>query len=177
MTLYATRHGETEWNALNKISGVTDIELTGTGVAQAEAAAKEAEGRGINLIIASPMKRALTTAKIIAEHLGVPLETDPRLVEQNYGIYEGKDRRDPGFLANKRQFATRYPGGESMMQLAARVYPLLDEIKEKHADQTVLIVSHGGVSRVLRTYFTDMTNEEYFNYSLENCRIEEYHYE
>lgn len=176
MTLYATRHGETEWNQLNRISGVTDIELTETGIEQAKAAAKEAEGKGIELIIASPMKRALTTAKIIAEHLAVPLITDVRLVEQNYGVYEGKDRKDPGFLANKRQFAVRYPGGESMMQLAARVYPLLDEIKEKYADKTVLIVSHGGVSRVLRTYFIDMDNDEYFNYSLDNCQIEAYHY-
>ncbi len=176
MTLYVTRHGETEWNAKGLVCGLTDLELDETGVAQAHAVAQQAAGKGIELILASPMKRTQTTAGIIAQHLGVPIVTEARLIEQNYGVYEGKSFKDPGFLGNKRCFAFRYPGGESMMQVAARVYPLLDEIKERYAGKTVLIVSHGGVCRVLRTYFVDMTNDEFFHYALDNCGLEEYHF-
>ncbi len=172
MKIYITRHGETEWNRLNKVIGLTDMELTEKGVSQAEALADRLSSCGIDLIIASPLKRAYETARISAERYGIPLISDVRLIEQNYGIYEGADRKDPRFLANKRNFAYRYPDGESMMQVGHRVYSLIEEIREKYADKTVLLVSHGGVCRVIRTYFTDMSNEEFTAYSMENCALE-----
>ena len=58
---------------------------------------------------------------------------------------------------SRKNFAFRYPGGESMMQTACRVYNLLDEIRKRDKDKTVLLVSHGGICRVIRSYFTDMT--------------------
>ena len=174
MKIFFTRHGETQWNALNKICGLTDIELTERGISQAKELAEKLEDKKIDLIIASPMKRAQATAKIVAEKCKASIVTDERLIEQNYGIYEGEDRKSKGFLNNKRNFAYKYPQGESMMQVAARVYSLINEIKEKHADKTVLCVCHGGVCRVANTYFRDMTNDEFFHYSLENCGLEEY---
>lgn len=174
MKIYFTRHGQTEWNALNKICGLTDINLTETGILQAKELAEKVADKNIDLIIASPMKRAQATAKIVAEKCNIPIQTDDRLIEQNYGIYEGEDRKNAGFLNNKRNFAYRYPEGESMMQVAARVYSLIDEVKEKYTDKTILFVCHGGVCRVANTYFKDMTNDEFFQYSLENCGLEEY---
>ena len=61
-----------------------------------------------------------------------------------------------------------------MMDVAARVYPLLNELKTDNTCKSVLLVCHGGVLRVLRTYFLNMTNEEYFRYSPHNCAAEEY---
>lgn len=174
MKIYFTRHGQTEWNALNKICGLTDINLTEKGIEQAEELAEKLMHKNIDLIIASPMRRAQTTAKIVAGKCQVPILTDERLIEQNYGIYEGEDRKNEGFLNNKRNFAYKYPQGESMMQVAARVYSLIEEVKEKYADKTVLCVCHGGVCRVANTYFKNMTNDEFFHYSLENCGLEEY---
>ena len=107
--------------------------------------------------------------------MGIPYFTDNRLMEQDYGIYEGVDRKNEDFLRNKKNFAFRYPSGESMMQTAVRVYGLLDEIREKEAGKNVLLVSHGGVCRVIRSYFVDMTNEEYFNYT-QNGALEVYEY-
>ncbi len=172
MKIYITRHGETEWNKLNKVIGLTDMELTAHGIEQAKQLAEKIGDCGIDLIISSPLKRAYETARICAEKYGIPLISDNRLIEQNYGIYEGADRKDPRFLANKRNFAYRYPNGESMMQMAYRTYSLIEEIREKHHNKTVLLVSHGGVCRVIRTYFTDMTNEEFTGYSMENCALE-----
>ena len=174
MILYVARHGETAWNALNKVCGRTDIPLTELGQRQAEKLGELVKGLTVHRIISSPMLRAVQTARPAAEILGLEIETDDRLIEQDYGIVEGVDRQDPGFLANKRQFAVRYPGGESMMDVASRVYSLLDELKEKQKDESVLLVCHGGVCRLIRTYFEDMTNEEFFLYSEENANIREY---
>ena len=174
MKLYVARHGQTQWNAENKVCGRTDLPLTEVGVCQAEALAEKAEHLGIDLIISSPLQRAFRMAEIVAARCGAEVLADNRLTEQDYGIFEGADRQDPEFLANKRQFAVRYPGGESMMDMAGRLYPLLREIKEQYPDKTVLLACHGGVCRVIRTFFVPMTNEEYFAYSPENCSLECY---
>ena len=174
MKQYVARHGQTQWNAENKVCGRTDLPLTEVGMAQAEALAEKAAELGIDLVLSSPLQRAYTMARIIADRCGAEVLTEDLLIEQDYGIFEGADRQDPGFLANKRQFAVRYPGGESMMDMAGRLYPLLREIKEKYPDKTVLLACHGGVCRVIRTCFVPMTNEEYFAYSPENCSLECY---
>lgn len=174
MKLYLTRHGQTEWNAENKVCGRTDIGLTEKGVGQADELGKMIAGKGIDLIISSPMIRALKTAEIAGSMNSIPVITDERLIEQNYGIYEGVDRNNEGFLNNKRCFAFRYPGGESMMQVAHRVYDLIDEVKGKYKDKTVLFVCHNGVCRIVNTYFMDVTNEEFFNYELGNAELAEY---
>lgn len=174
MKLYVTRHGETAWNARYLVCGSTDLPLTERGMAQAARLGELAAGKGIDRIVSSPMIRAMQTAEPAARALGLPIETEERFREQTYGIYEGVRRDDPGFLANKRQFAVRYPGGESMMDLAARVYAGLHDLKEKHPEETVLIVCHGAVCRTIRSFFVDMTNGEYFSYSPENASMEEY---
>ncbi len=176
MKLYVTRHGQTTWNVEWKVSGVTDVELTSLGIAQAEAVAKILKNEKINMILVSPLKRAIHTAEIINSECNAPMIIEPRLIEQNYGIYEGTHRKNEDFLNNKRQFAFKYPGGESMLQLAYRVYGLLEEIKEKYKDKNVLLVTHGGVCRVIKTYFEDMTNQEYFEYSQENCELTIYNF-
>lgn len=172
--LYVARHGQTIWNAQNRVCGITDVDLTEMGKAQAGELARIVKDKNISVILSSPLKRAVETSRIIADICGLPMEVDERLTEQNYGIYEGADRQNEAFLNNKRNFAYKYPGGESMMQVANRVYGLLDEIKENYAGRNILIISHGGVCRIINTYFRDMTNEEFFKYSLENGKLEEY---
>ncbi len=174
MKIYVARHGETEWNRLNKICGITDIGLTDEGRKQAEDLAKKLKDTNISMIIASPLKRAVETAGYISKALGVPISTDERLTEQNYGIYEGTDRKGKEFLDNKHNFAYRYPEGESMMQVAYRTYGLIDEVRAKYRDKDVLLVCHGGAARVMNTYFRDMTNEEFFNFSMKNADYEVY---
>lgn len=174
MRIYAARHGQTQWNAENRVCGRTDLSLTEDGLCQAKALAEKAAQLNLDLIISSPMLRARQTAEAVAEKIGIPIITDDRLIEQDYGIYEGVDRKSAGFLENKRHFAFRYPGGESMMDVAHRVYGLIGELKERYPGKNVLLVCHGGVCRLIRTYFEDMTNEEFFNYSEENAAVREY---
>lgn len=174
MRLFAARHGQTQWNVENKICGTTDLPLTDEGWAQAKALAEKTVDLELDLIICSTMLRAKQTASAVAEKLNIPVIEDARLVEQNYGIYEGMDRKTAGFLENKRHFAVRYPGGESMMDVAHRIYGLLEDVKREHDGKNVLLVCHGGVLRLVRSYFEPMTNEEYFHYSPGNADIREY---
>ena len=174
MRLYVARHGQTQWNQENKVCGRTDLPLTETGLEQAKLLAERTKDLKIDVILSSPMLRARQTAVPAASLHGLEILVDERLTEQDYGIYEGVSRFDEGFLAYKRHFAFRYPGGESMMDVAHRVYSLLEEIKERYAGKNVLLVCHGGVCRVIRTYFEDMTNDEYFHYSEDNANVREY---
>lgn len=172
--LYVARHGEVGFNSENRVCGRTDQPLTEKGLSQAEALARSLEGKRIDIIISSPLKRAYQTAEAVSKMYAIPIIIDERLIEQNYGIYEGVDRQNEDFLANKRMFAFKYPGGESMMQVAYRTYSLIEEVKEKYRGKNILFACHGGVCRVINTYFNDMTNEEFFSYSPDNCSVLEY---
>ncbi len=174
MKLYVARHGQTVWNAQNKVCGITDIELTEKGIEQAKELAATVQNYNIDIVLSSPLKRAVATSKIVADKNNIAMHIEERLAEQNYGIYEGVDRKDDSFLTNKRNFAYKYPQGESMMQVAYRIYGLMDKIKEQYRGKNILIISHGGVCRIIRTYFKDMTNDEFFNYTLGNGKVEQY---
>ena len=174
MKLFVARHGQTAWNAQNKVCGITDVELTEKGIEQAKELADIVKKHNIDTIISSPLKRAIKTSRIVADKNNITLQIEESLIEQNYGIYEGVDRKNDNFLANKRNFAYRYPNGESMMQVAYRIYGLIDKIKAQYQGKNVLIISHGGVCRIIRTYFIDMSNDEFFSYTLENGKLEEY---
>ena len=174
MKIYVARHGQTEWNRQNRICGITDIDLTDLGRAQAEQLAEVVAAYPVDRIICSTMRRAVQTAQAVAERIHAPLQQDVRLFEQNYGVFEGMPRDTQAFLDNKRQFATRYPQGESQLQAAHRVYGFLDEILRKYPDENVLLVCHGGVCRIIRTYFMDMTTDEFVGYSPSNCQLEIY---
>lgn len=174
MKLYIARHGETAWNVENKVSGRTDIPLTDRGMEQAQLLAQNAKGKGIEVILASPLLRARQTAQAVSDAIGVPVEIDQRLMELDFGIFEGGPRSDPDFQYTRAQFPTRYPGGESAFQLCHRVYSCLDDVKRKYAGKTVLLVCHGGVCRMVRSYFMDLSNDEYSHYYAPNAELVEY---
>lgn len=174
MKVYFARHGQTRWNAENKVCGMTDLPLTDIGQLQARELAKVVKNLKIDMIIASPLKRALETAMIVSEECGIPVITDGRLTEQDFGDFEGIDRFNPAFMEAKKQFAERFPKGESIAQVIHRVYGLLDEVKEKYSHKNILFVCHGGVCRAARTYFKNMTVEEYASYSPDNASVVEY---
>ena len=173
-SLYFTRHGETVWNVENKICGVTDIPLTDKGRAQARALGRRlaAEPTGITRILCSPLVRASETARLIAAETGLPLTVEPRLREQAFGRYEGTPRNGAAFALAELHFIDRFDGGESMLQLAARIYALLDELRGQ--DGPVLLVAHNGIARVVQSYFHDMTNEQFALFGIANCELRRY---
>ena len=176
MKIYFTRHGETTMNICDRISGVTDCELTENGRAQAgELAQKCARAGDIDLIVCSPLKRAQDTAKAVSERLLIPVIIDERLREWDYGEYENKHRTTEGFSQAKREFGVKMKGGgESLLQLSHRVYSAIDDIINTYSGKNVLCVCHGGVCRVAHTYFCDMTTEQFMHFFMGNCELREY---
>ena len=167
--IYFTRHGQTIWNVENKICGATDIALTELGHEQAMELGRKIREQGLKIdeIRYSPLMRAADTAHHIAEATGIPCVEEPRLKEQNFGKYESTARNGAEFKVAKREFINHYEGGESMLQLAQRVYNLLDELSKD--DKTYLLVAHNGIARVVRSYFMDMTNTQHLVLIIVKC--------
>lgn len=176
MSLYYIRHAETDWNKKLIIQGQIEIPLNEDGIKEARKAHDELLKVHLDLIISSPIGRALETAEIINEGRSLPLLTDDRIKEEYYGKWEGAPRKGEAYLAQRQKIATRYPDGESYLDVAARVYSFLNEIKSKYKDKDILVVAHGGISRVVNSYFFDMSNEEFFSYVSGNCEIKKYEF-
>lgn len=175
--IYFVRHGESKWNVEDKICGSTDIELTEKGHTQALETGKAILEMGIkaDMILYSPLKRAADTAKHISEMTGIECCEEPRLIEQNFGRFEGTaPRNSEEFKKAKQQFLCRYDGGESMFQLGQRIYNLLDDLKAQ--DKTYILVAHNGIARVIKSYFEEMTNEEYATFGVKNCQVMEFEF-
>ena len=171
---YFVRHGETVWNVENKICGETDIELTKRGHEQAIETGKKILEQGItaDVILASPLIRAKETARHISGITGIPVEIEPRLKEQNFGRYESTPRDGAEFHEAKKDMASRFGTGESMLHLAQRIYNLIDDIKA--SDREVILVAHNGIVRIVESYFREMDNEEFSSCGIKNCEIKRY---
>ena len=86
---FVLRHGQTDWNLEARLQGSTDIPLNDTGREQARHAGHILKGHGLTKIVASPLSRALETARIVGEAIGLQPEIDARLIERNFGLFEG----------------------------------------------------------------------------------------
>lgn len=176
-TLYFVRHGQTIWNVENKICGATDIALTDLGHQQAIETGKKILEEGIQAdeILYSPLVRAAETARHISEVTGIPARMQPRLIEQDFGKWESTPRDGADFRKAKEQFLSRFEGGESMLQVAQRIYNLLDDLKAEK-EKTYILVAHNGIARVVQSYFYEMTNEEYAFFGVRNCAVVRYEF-
>ncbi|MGG5810617.1 histidine phosphatase family protein [Falsiroseomonas sp. CW058] len=151
MTLHPTpfwflRHGETDWNAQGLSQGRTDIPLNAVGLVQARRAAATLAPLGIASIVASPLMRALRTAEIAAEAIGLPVETDADLQEVNFGEQEGLPMGDwyDDWIAG-----TYTPkGAETFAGLRDRAVRGVNRALARPAP--VLVVAHGALFRALR---------------------------
>lgn len=158
-TIYFIRHGETDWNAQRRYQGQRDIPLNETGRAQARRNG-EALRAYLPLLaqadfVASPLQRTMETMRIVRMALGLPTDgfaIEPRLVELNYGHWEGQlasdlQNSDPEGLAARAAdpFFWRPRGGENYADLTKRLESWLEGL-----DRPCVVVSHGGVSRALR---------------------------
>lgn len=149
LTTLLLRHGQTEMSAQRRFAGRGDIPLTSAGLGQAAAAATRlAERGGIDGVVTSPLSRALRTAEVVAETVGVPLAVDPDLVETDFGDWEGLTfgevlARWPDEMAAWQADARAAPpGGESFAAVAKRVEAALDRLLTGRKGQTVVVVSH-----------------------------------
>ena len=161
MTIYLVRHGESECNVKGMLYGRTDCALTELGRRQAAAVAEKLRGEHIERCVASPLIRASDTAGAAASALGLELEYDERLMEQDMGEWENVPfedlvREQPKLLDEMFQDWTSVvpPGGESYETLRERVRGVLRGIIER--DEDTLIVAHNGPLTTAMILLLDM---------------------
>ena len=155
LRLLLVRHGQTEWNALRRYQGHSDLPLNGKGLEQARQLAARLQPLTIDLAFSSDLLRAVQTADLLVHGRGLTAQPDARLRELNFGILEGHTF-DEGlalwpeminaWVADNNRPPT---GGEPLDDLTRRVTQFYEELTRAADGKTVLLVAHGGPLRVL----------------------------
>lgn len=141
------RHGQTDWNLQERLQGATDVPLNEAGREQARSVARRlrAEARAWDVLVSSPLGRAVETARIIGDELGLPLtETCPEFVERGFGPHEGTSFA--GLEPHEREVVLR--AGEAPDAVARRGLAGLRRIRAEHPGRSVLVVAHGSLIRL-----------------------------
>jgi probable phosphoglycerate mutase len=153
--LILIRHGETVWNRERRMQGQSDSPLSDTGVRQARLLARRMQEFDFTSLYSSDSGRAHHTARSVAEVTGHELIVDPRLRERHFGVFEGltgpeMQAQHPEAYARFKSRDPHYvvPGGESAAAFRDRALACLIEIAERHADELVVVVTHGLVCDV-----------------------------
>lgn len=150
------RHGITQWNSSGRFQGQSDVPLVPRGIEQAEQLAADFPLPKVDRFFSSPLKRAYATGEIIASKLGVPITSDPRLMEISFGLWEGLtiDQVNAKWAGNIKDLFARpaevaIPEGESFAQVQQRGMAFIREILDKYHGETIGITAHGGILRAL----------------------------
>ena len=144
--VFLARHGETEWSAAGKHTGRTDVPLTTEGKRRAKELGALLRGRGFDLVLSSPLSRALDTCRIAG--FGDCAEVDDRMVEWDYGVFEGRSTEEirssePGWSV----WTSEIREGESVHEVGRRADDVIDRARDASGD--VLLFAHGHYLRIL----------------------------
>jgi broad specificity phosphatase PhoE len=163
LRLWLVRHGESTWNAIERVQGWADPPLSELGIWQAEQVAQRLADIQMVAIYTSTLQRAFQTAQIIADQLGLTPMPDPRFREHGMGEATGMRWGREFFLsrwpilteiANQgKPIRTHIPGAESSDVFNQRVMAAIDGIRQSHKEGDVAVVAHGGV---FRAYLADL---------------------
>lgn len=151
------RHGQTAWNVTERFRGREDIPLDETGLAQAErTAARIAREWSTAAVYSSPLSRAVQTSQSIARQCGLSVQTEPGLIDIDYGDWQGLTREEAARRFPRRarrwfagSFGVRPPGGEPLGAVVRRCLLAVRQIALRHPEQTIAVVGHTVVNRAL----------------------------
>ena len=179
--LVLVRHGQSEWNLKNLFTGWRDVDLTEKGIAEARAAGRKlkAQGVGFDFAYTSDLKRAQNTLTLILEEMGqsnLPVIRNVALNERDYGDLSGLNKDDARKKWGeeqvhtwRRSYAVAPPGGESLRDTGARVWPYYLHTIQPHVmrGEGVLISAHGNSLRALIMALEGLSGEEIVKRELE----------
>lgn len=155
-TLLLARHGQTVWHAENRYAGVSDVSLTDTGRAQADALGRWAAAHPVDAIWTSPLSRAVITADPACRALGLTPHREPGLRECDFGVLEGRTlaefaAQDPAAAEAFRTdpVANPFPRAEDPSAAAERGAAALHRIAAAHPGERVLVVAHNTLLRLV----------------------------
>lgn len=175
MELYVVRHGQTDFNAQGlACGGQSNVPLNDKGRQQARELGVLLSDVHLDAVLVSPLQRAQQTAAIALEGRNVPVMTEVALREHCFGIYEGAVLDHPQFSKLRWDFCYRLPEGESLADVVCRVYPFLADLPKRFGGKSVLLVCHGALARVIDSFYTSPTNEQFRGFSLANCQLLHY---
>ena len=168
--LYIIRHGQTDMNARRVLQSRSDLPLNDIGVEQAKEAAVRLRDIPFRKVYSSPLRRAVQTAELVSP--GIPITVDERLIEMDYGPYEGMDLRSPApeIMAFFRDFAhTPAPEGvEQLSSVVARAGRFLADV-EKEGD--ILISTHAIAMKGFLEYLTPESQGSWWSRNIANCAV------
>ena len=173
--IYIVRHGQTEKNKANVLQGRSDVPLNEVGIRQAEDVRDRFRSLGIQFdkVYTSPLIRAVQTAKIIAE--GASLMIEGRLIEMDYGPYEGMDLAQPApeVMAFFQDFVHKPApeGMEALFAVVARLATFLEEIREEAVLQNILLSTHAIAMKGALEYLTPTSGGSYWSKYIGNCAV------
>lgn len=154
--LLLVRHGETDYNRCNIIQGTKDVPLNEVGRKQAEELSGKLLDIPIDAAYSSCLTRAYETAKIIMNPHGLPVKQYSELNEMHFGRYEGRPYKDVKDLWdvvhdawNNGEVDRGYEDGENPLQVQDRANAIMQSIIDRHSSETVLVVTHGRLMRIL----------------------------
>lgn len=160
------RNGETDWDRSGKLLGRADVELNETGIEQVRLIAERLNRIQINAIFASPLRRAVETAKLIGLSVSRGPVSGEGLLDFNYGDWEGKtpaelEKKDGRRYGEwlKHPDRVQIPCGESLKELRGRAFKFLVEHTSRLVEQPNVIVSHEMVGRILVCAVMDLPND------------------
>jgi broad specificity phosphatase PhoE len=157
--LILLRHGQTAWNegaGVERFRGRTDLPLDATGHAQAQAIAVRLHGEPLAALYTSPLLRARQTVAPLAAKGSLPVQTHQGLLDIDYGLFQGLSHAEAA-AAYPELYAlwcsapvqVRFPGGEALVDVQARLLAFMDELAARHPGETILVVGHQMVNKVL----------------------------
>jgi len=172
------RHGETEWNSQKRMQGHSNSDLSSVGQAQIQALGQWMKNVPFDLIYSSDSLRAKQTAEAITQFSGHKLKIDLRLREKNLGVFEGLTseearERHPEVFRLFKTAGSKYviDEGESTQQLQDRALEIVDEIRIKHLEERVLLVTHGGFIRVVMKHSLGLSLETPTRFLIRNTGV------
>jgi probable phosphoglycerate mutase len=172
------RHGETAWNAQSRIQGHLDSPLNEEGLAQALLVGERIAHDSFTALYSSDLGRALQTVQPIADRTAHEVIPEPRLRERHLGVFQGLtgaecEARYPEDYSRFRQRDPEHvvPGGESIRQLFERVSAIFTELARMHADERIVVVTHGGVLDALHRFAAGIPLDRRRDFPLNNASL------
>ena len=172
------RHGETEWNSQQRMQGHSNSDLSSVGQAQIQALGQWMKNVPFDLIYSRDSLRAKQTAEAITQFSGHELKIDLRLREKNLGVFEGLTseeawERHPEVFRLFKTAGSKYviDEGESTQQLQDRALEIVEEIRIKHPEERVLLVTHGGFIRVVMKHSLGLSLETPTRFLIRNTGV------
>ncbi len=173
------RHGQTEWNRVERFRGRADVPLNEAGIAQAEATGKRVAAEWQPAAVySSPLSRAMRTAEAIATHFGLPVLVHPGLTDIDYGKWQGltpDEARERWPEVVDAWYHTphqaRIPAGETLADLRERAMATVKELGLRHEGETIVLVGHTVINRIILLGVLGLDNDRFWHLRQDTCAI------